>query len=70
MTRKTIRRSRRLRYCENVGCQTRVIAVGDRYLEAVASPDHDGLGNVKWWRITECEPCARARGGWPESEAA
>jgi hypothetical protein len=40
----------------------RAILPGDRYLEAVASPHHDDLGNPSWWRITECAECAHRHG--------
>lgn len=43
------------------GC-TGYIKPGERYLEHVCSPDHDGLGNIGWWRMAECAPCAQSRG--------
>lgn len=61
------RRSRKQRRC---GCGKR-IEKGDRYLEQVASPHHDDLGNPHWWRLAECEDCARryGRGGHFDQEA-
>ena len=58
MIRTTVRTSRRQRMC---GCGT-VIRPGDRYLEHVASPNHDVLGNAGWWRLAECMSCAERYG--------
>lgn len=59
MIQNDVRRSRRWRRCDRCGDG---IQRGDRYVHSVASPQHDDLGNTKWWRLTECEPCARACG--------
>jgi hypothetical protein len=59
MTRTTPRKARRLRRCD--GCKGQIIP-GSRYLEHVASPDHEDLGNVTWWRLAECGECAERYG--------
>lgn len=53
------RRSRRVRRCTT--CTGRIPA-GSPYLELVASPNHEDLGNQSWWRLAECKPCAVAMG--------
>lgn len=58
MMRTTRRRARKLHRCP---CRT-VIAVGEVYLEHVASPNHGDLGNQYWWRLPECAECARTCG--------
>lgn len=40
----------------------RTIKPGERYLVHVASPNHDDLGNERWWRVPECGACARQSG--------
>lgn len=59
MVRTTNRQSYRFRICDS--CKGS-IKVGDRYLEHVASPEHEDLGNPRWWRSRECEECARRYG--------
>jgi len=46
--------------CIGSGIDTcrRTIEPGDRYARVVATPDHDGMGNERWWRLRECLPCA------------
>lgn len=58
MTRSTGRTCRVPRPC---GCGNR-IKRGERYVEHVASPDHDDFGNVGWWRLAECAECATRYG--------
>jgi hypothetical protein len=53
--RSQTRTARKTHRCNR--CPAR-IRPGERYLEHVASPNHDGLGNTGWWRITECADCA------------
>lgn len=67
MIRNTERRSRKFRRCDR--CKV-AIQIGDRYLECVASPDHDDLGNTDWWRLAECESCAITFGRLKELETA
>lgn len=55
MKRTTVRKARKTHYCSR--CHGR-IEPGTRYLEHVASPHHDDLGNEGWWRLAECIPCA------------
>ena len=57
--RTTARTSRKQRACSRC---FREIKPGDVYAEHVASPDHDGMGNQKWWRIAECLPCCATCG--------
>lgn len=64
---RTIRKSQRVRCCSRGGCEHAVIDIGDRYLSCVASPHHDDLGNTHWWRLVECESCAKRNGIWPTS---
>lgn len=59
MIRTTARTARKRRSCES--CRG-PIRPGDRYLEHVASPDHDDLGNTGWWRSPECAGCATRYG--------
>lgn len=61
MIRTTVRRAKRAYPCET-GHPYCSIHRGEIYLEHVASPDHDGLGNDCWWTIRECEGCAKERG--------
>lgn len=58
MMRQTLRRSRCFRRCDVASCDCRPIQPGDQYVEHVASPQHDVLGNTKWWRSAECLGCA------------
>lgn len=58
MVRNTLRKARSAYRCEN-GCQ---IYKGDLYLEAVISPDHDGIGNTGWWTMKECFDCSTRHG--------
>jgi hypothetical protein len=55
MQRMTVRKAKKVHYCSR--CHAK-IEPGTRYLEHVASPDHDDLGNEGWWRLAECIPCA------------
>lgn len=59
MIRTTLRTARKARNCDS--CLHR-IRPGDLYLEHVASPDHDDLGNTRWRRSPECEDCAERYG--------
>jgi hypothetical protein len=59
MIRSTQRTANRPHRCERCG---RIIVVGERYREAVASPHHDDLGNPTWWRLAECTQCAATCG--------
>jgi len=58
MIRSTLRVSRKLRHC---GCGN-WIHPGDRYIEHVASPGHEDLGNLQWDRLPECSECATRYG--------
>lgn len=58
MTRTTRRRARKAHRC---GCGNR-IRPGELYLEHVASPQHEDLGNTRWWRLPECSECAERYG--------
>ncbi len=53
------RRARKPRLCDS--CLGRIRA-GDIYLEHVATPDHEDLGNVRWRRCPECCTCAERYG--------
>lgn len=55
MTRTTSRKARVGRACDDCSAW---IAPGEKYLEHVAAPDHNDLGNTHWWRIRECSRCA------------
>lgn len=55
MIRSTVRVAAKRHRCDRCG---RSILVGERHREAVASPQHDDLGNVGWWRLRECSHCA------------
>ncbi|WP_410652086.1 hypothetical protein [Amycolatopsis sp. cmx-4-54] len=58
MIRTTARRARKHHthpYC----C---VIKPGEVYLEHVAAPDDNDLGNTHWWRLPECAADARRYG--------
>jgi hypothetical protein len=59
VVRVTRRVARKPRTC--TGCDDR-IPVGDAYLAQVCSPNHDGLGNEKWWQVDECASCANRYG--------
>ena len=63
MIRAEQRTSRKFHRCER--CNAR-IEPGDRYLFSVASPDHDDLGNTKWWPLAECRECAVLCNRWKE----
>jgi hypothetical protein len=57
MIRRTPRIARKPHRCEHRGYEPRPdcrIEPGDRYLEAVMSPNHDGLGYRGWLRLAEC----------------
>lgn len=58
MIRVTARRARKSQLCAH-SC---LIWPGEVYLEHVAAPDHDGIGNTKWWRTVECATDARRYG--------
>lgn len=62
MNRTTRRRARIRRRCDMCPTPWRWIEPGDQYLEYVASPDHDDLGNLRWVRLAECAGCATAYG--------
>lgn len=55
MKRTTPRTCRKARWCDTCNGP---IPAGHAYLEHVASPYHDDLGNVGWWRMDECYVCA------------
>lgn len=59
MIRRTVRTARRSRICDGCG---NAIVTGEQYVEYVASPDHDDLGNTSWWRLTDCAECSVRRG--------
>jgi uroporphyrinogen-III decarboxylase len=59
MTRVVARTARVQHVCD--GCR-RFIEEGERYLEHVAAPGHDLLGNTHWWRTAECADCATRYG--------
>lgn len=59
MNRTTARTARKPHRCMTALCH---IHPGDRYLEMVASPDHDDLGNLGWMRSAECANCAHRYG--------
>jgi hypothetical protein len=50
-----VRKSRKHHRC---GCGN-PIASGEVYLIHVCTPDHEGMGNINWWRIAECVNCAK-----------
>lgn len=54
----TLRKARKLWRC---GCGS-AIYPGDRYLEHVATPNHDIHSNPHWWKIQECVECATRYG--------
>lgn len=58
MIRTTCRLSRTDHRC---GCGARIRA-GERYLEHIMTPDHDGLGTQGWERFAECALCATRYG--------
>jgi hypothetical protein len=63
MSRITVRRARKDRGCDGcLGTWNSSIKKGDLYLEHVCSPDHDGLGNEHWRKLTECKECATRSG--------
>lgn len=51
------------------GSCDRYIETGTRYLEHVASPNHDYLGNIGWWHTAECFSCAVRYGRGPLLDA-
>lgn len=59
MIRVTKRVARKRHAC--TAC-THAILPGDSYLEHVASPYHDDLGNDHWWRLCECRDCGERYG--------
>lgn len=59
MTRTTLRTARKPRLCDSC---LRWIKTGDLYLEHVASPNHEDLGNTRWRRSPECAACATRYG--------
>ena len=63
MIRTTERTSRKARRCD---CGN-VILPGDRYMEHVAAPGAEDLGNTRWWRIAECGECAVRYGRMSEA---
>lgn len=58
MIKSYARTANKTHYCD---CG-KVIMPGDRYIDMVASPDHEDLGNTHWWRIKECSVCATRYG--------
>lgn len=60
--------TRRARKRHRCGSCDRGIPIGERYLDHVCTPDHDGNGGENWWRIRECRDCA-ARYGRPITES-
>lgn len=59
MQRANRRQALKRHHCDTC---TGAIEKAEPYLEHVISPNHDGLGNPKWWRMRECEDCARRAG--------
>jgi len=62
--RTTIRRSAKDRGCDGCwpqGGRSR-IRKGDLYIEEVATPNHDDLGNLHWWRLAICAQCEEDNG--------
>lgn len=59
MNRTTVRRAHKPHRCSYDHCRIRA---GALYLEHVYSPQHDDLGNGKWWRSRQCQNCAQALG--------
>lgn len=59
-----VRRARKLWRC---GCGG-VIFPGSKYLEQIATPSHEDLGNTHWWKIQECIECATRYGRRPSEE--
>ena len=39
----------------------------EQYLESVASPDHEDIGNRGWIRMAECKRCAIKCDRWPDT---
>jgi hypothetical protein len=56
--RTTSRTARKRRACD---CGHSIVP-GEPYLEHVASPHHQDLGNEHWWRLAECQACATRHG--------
>ena len=53
--RRTARTARKRHHCDGIGGEPcGGIKPGDRYVESVAPPDWDGLGNLGWWRLRFC----------------
>jgi hypothetical protein len=72
MQRTTIRRAKAPKLCSGhrtgagaYDMGNRAIQPGQLYAEHVASPDHDGMGNQRWWRMIECSDCYQQRMGKP-----
>ena len=59
MIRTTPRLARSDRRCDSCECR---VSSGERYLEHVASPDHDSVSNGRWNRMAECASCATRYG--------
>lgn len=60
MRRTTRRVARKPRPCGMTGRRSycRLINPGEVYLEHVISPGDSDVGNVTWWRSSECSDCA------------
>jgi hypothetical protein len=54
MIKTVVRTARKTHICCRCG---RGIKVGEKYASHVASPNDNDLGNVGWWRETECAAC-------------
>jgi hypothetical protein len=59
--RKTLRRCRKERDCDNHPWCSRTIKPGELYLEHVTGPGHDIFDNTNWLRLAECADCASER---------
>lgn len=59
MIRTTPRTARKAHQCTRC---LGLVEPGRQYLEHVASPMSEDICNVGWWRLYECEPCARRCG--------
>lgn len=51
--------SRRHRVC--VACHAG-IERGQRYQRSTCTPNHDGMGNPRWWTLIHCVGCATRYG--------